>query len=364
MLKPFLRDRWLLVLLFLSLLVRLLSLFPAAVETGYTYGFYPVYSRFLRILLGWIPLSIGDLLYTAAALFLLSKAIKLIRLLAQKRLRAYLSWAVLRRWLRYVIAVYLLFNLSWGLNYDRQGIAKQLGLQVGPYTRAELFELAGVLQQRLNTYAATQDTVKRQALEKNSLLFAEGRRNYDSVRRLYPFLAYHNPSVKASLFSPIGHYFGFSGYINPFTGEAQLNTTEPIYTLPFVVDHEMAHQLGYGKENEANFVSYLACKASPNADFRYSVYYELYFDAFYECVRTGDTTAVKALRATLHPRARQDRLNEIQFRAKRRNGLQPLVSDVYGSYLKMNRQPLGLATYDEVIAWLIGYKKKFGAQEL
>jgi hypothetical protein len=364
MLKPVLRDRPLLFLLLLSLFVRLFSLFPNAVEHWYTYGFYPLYSRLIRLLLGWIPFSVGDLLYTATAIFLLIKAVKVVRLLVRKRLKTHLSWVLFRKWLRRILIIYLLFNLSWGLNYDRIGIAAQLGLQVGPYTHQDLFELANVLQQRLNSYAALQDTVKRQELDQNGFLFREGVMNYDQVRLQYPFLTYHTPSIKPSIFSPVGHYFGFSGYLNPFTGEAQLNTTEPVFVKPFVVDHELAHQLGYGKENEANFVSYLACKTSANNDFRYSVYYELYFDAYYECLRTGDTAAIRQLRASLHPRARRDKLEELAFRLKKKNGLQPYVSDFYGNYLKLNRQPHGLDTYNEVIAWLIGYMRKFGKEAM
>lgn len=364
MLQTLQRNRWLLILLVLCLLVRLFSLFPAAVERYYTYGFYPYYSDFLRYILGWIPFSTGDLLYTATVIFLIAKLVKAIRLAFKKRLKAHLDWPFFRKWICRILAVYLIFNLSWGLNYDRKGIAPQLGLSVGNYTKDELFTLTAVLQQRLNQYAARQDTVKRLELENNDFLFTQGAYNYARGQSPYPFLFGGNPSIKPSMFSEVGHYFGFSGYLNPFTGEAQVNTTEPVFVRPFVVDHEIAHQLGYGKENEANFVSYLACKGSGNMDFRYSAYYELYFDAFYECLRTGDTTAIKQLRTTLHPRARQDKRDEIAFRLKRKNGLQPFVSDFYGGYLKMNRQPHGLDTYNEVIAWLISYMKKFGKERI
>src|SRR6185436_11162142 len=116
-----------------------------------------------------------------------------------------------------------------------------------------------------------------------------------------------------------GHYFGFSGYLNPFTGESQMNTAEPVFNKPFVIGHEIAHQLGYGKENEASFVSYLASKNSDNNDFRYSVYYELFFNAFIECTMTKDTARTNAMRRSLHSRARIDKVEELKFRMKMTN---------------------------------------------
>ncbi len=69
------------------------------------------------------------------------------------------------------------------------------------------------------------------------------------------------------MYSYLGNYLGFTGYYNPFTGEAQVNTTVPLFVQPFTTCHEIGHQLGYAKENEANFAGYLAAKSSPDAGF-------------------------------------------------------------------------------------------------
>lgn len=55
-----------------------------------------------------------------------------------------------------------------------------------------------------------------------------------------------------------------------------MNTTVPRFLEPYVTAHEMAHQLGYAKENEANFVGFLACRSYDNPAFRYSAYYDMY----------------------------------------------------------------------------------------
>jgi hypothetical protein len=37
---------------------------------------------------------------------------------------------------------------------------------------------------------------------------------------------------------------------------------------------------------------------------------------------------------------------------------------MYDSYLKMNNQPKGQRTYNEVITWLVAYYKKYGVGAL
>lgn len=364
MLKSLLRDRWLLFLLFLSILVKLFSLNEYWVERYYTYGFYPVFSKVLRSILGWIPFSIGDILYFLAFIYIVMKTWKLLRILAKRKVKEYLSWILFRKFLKLVLGIYLVFNIFWGLNYNREGIAGQLELNVQPYTNQELNTLTSLLLQRLNGYAEKVDSVSRMKWDKNHLLFRQGIQDYRAVKNKYSFLTYNIASIKPSLYSSVAHYFGFSGYFNPFSGEAQMNTSEPVFVKPFVLNHEIAHQLGYGKENEASFISFLVSKESSSIDFRYSVYYELFYNALSELRMNKDTAATKKFISQLHSRVRYDKREEIKFRSKRKNKMQPYVSDFYDNYLKANNQPGGLATYNEVTAWLIAFMKKYGVEDL
>jgi hypothetical protein len=46
------------------------------------------------------------------------------------------------------------------------------------------------------------------------------------------------------------------------------------------------------------------------------------------------------------------------------NPIEPFIRSLYGNYLKANEQPQGLMSYNEVIAWLIAYYKKYGADAI
>ena len=361
MFKALFLDRYLILLFFLAVLIKFFSLNADWVEKYYTFGLYPVVSVTLRILFGWIPFSLGDLLYVLAFIWLVRKVWKLVVLLKRQQARAYLSWQLFRKYLKLALLVYIIFSLFWGLNYYRKGIEKQLALDLKPYGSRDLFELTTVLQQRLNSYAANVDSAQRLRYNQNRFLFAKGAEAYDSAQKSLSFLHYGRRSVKPSLFTSIGKWFGFTGYYNPFTAEAQLKTDIPVFLKPFVVAHEMAHQLGYAKENEANFVGYLTCKASGNTDFLYSAYFDLYRDAVAECASFLGKKEMDSLRSKLPERVAADLHDLRLYLIRNKNFIEPLMSGAYDRYLKLNNQPKGHATYSEVIAYLIAYMKKYGA---
>ena len=250
MLKSLLRDKLLVVLIFLTVVIKILSLNESWVEQYYTYGAYPVISAGLRFLFGWLPFSFGDLVYLAAVFYIIAKTIKFIGILKRREVKSYLGWILLRKFLRLILWIYLVFNIFWGLNYNRLGVASQFKLDVQPYSITQLDTLMSVLQERLNNYAVSVDSLKREALNRNKNLFAQAIANYKTIERSMPFLVYRYPSIKPSMFSHIGHYFGFTGYYNPFSGEAQIKTTVPFFLKPFVATHEIGHQLGYAKKTK------------------------------------------------------------------------------------------------------------------
>lgn len=364
MFKALYSDRFLLLLLFLAFCTKLFSLSPTRVEQTYTFGLYPFLSSGLRTLLGWIPFSLGDLLYFLAIAWAIRKLWKLAVLVRRKEAKDHLSWRLLCKYLKISLVVYLVFSLFWGLNYFRQGVPAQLHLDVEPYSVQDLFTVTLLLQQRLNASAEEVDSLQRLRYNNNRFLFQQGVQAYQQIRQQYPFLTYLHTSIKPSLLTPIGRFVGFTGYYNPFTGEAQLKTDIPVFIKPFVVTHEMAHQLAYAKENEASFVAFLACKQSPDVYLRYSAYFELYRDALSECLQTPNEAMTNTLRQNVHSRVRNDNNELRRYLLRQQNFIEPLMTGVYDRYLKLNNQPKGKATYNEVVAYLIAYLKKYGKEAI
>jgi Protein of unknown function (DUF3810) len=343
----------------MAVAIKIVAAFPPVVERYYSNGLYQYISAVQRLLLGWAPFSLGDCLYAAAILYLLVKLMKFIKIIF-KREASRRFWLNGLKWLLFHgLAVYVLFNILWGLNYNRLGIGNQLNLEMKEYTSNDLATVMQVIIQRLHQ----NDSVgrKERSLYANpDSLFEKAIEAYRLSPGQLNWLRYSNPSLKPSLFGTLGNYLGYTGYYNPFSGEAQVNTKVPLFVQPFTTCHEIGHQLGYAKENEANFAGYLSAKSSDKAAVRYSLYFDLYNYGIRELFNR-DSVKAKGLHAQLSKTVKEDFAELKRFNIRYQNPIEPYIRKIYGRYLMANEQPAGMQSYNEVMAFLIGYYKKYGA---
>ncbi len=328
------------------------------IEMYYSNGLYPPLARTLRFLLGGIPFSLGDVLYAFVLLYILWELALWVRRLVTpgfsraQKLRPLLLASIA------VLVLYVYFYLFWGLNYYRLGIEHQLGLKNQRPPAAALTSLTAEMLENVNRTKAVclgrQDTVMSQ-----ERLLESSHAAYRKLERRFPFLRHRQFSVKPSLFGKMGNYVGFQGYYNPFTGEAQINMRVPNFVLPFVTCHEMAHQLGYASESEANFVGFLAASHSTDTLMQYSAYFDMFLYAWNK-LRQVDSAAAAALSQQLHPGAKRDLAYLHAFNRKYRSVLQDLTTTFYDYYLRQNRQRKGIDSYGEVTGWLIAFREKYG----
>jgi hypothetical protein len=347
--------------------IQIIQLFPLWIEQMYSRGWYIGISIVLRNITGWIHFSIGDIMYILFGFSLLFKLIKGVVLVIKRQF----SWAQfghsISKIIRGSLWLYIWFIVLWGFNYSRLGIAHQLKLQHQEYCKEEVVVLTNQLIVKMNELRRE---LKDPVLPQPTLhhIFEEAENSYENISSDFSFLSYHSPSVKSSLYSPLGNYFGFTGYYNPFTGEAQVRNDVPRILIPYIVCHEMAHQLGYASESEANFVGYLSSSSSKDIYFRYSVYLDMFSYAQGEEIKmflldrdiNGLKTVLKENKKNLDSLVRKDRKEIREFFHKRENKISPMVSNVYDQYLKMNKQLAGINSYNEIIGWLLAYQKKYG----
>lgn len=353
---------WILLIV-AAIIVKFASTQPIWVEEKYSTGLYPIISKIQRSIFGWIPFSIGDLFYGFLVIVILFKTGQFIKYIFKKKINRQYLLNGLKQALFLFLFIYVFFYGLWGLNYSRKGITYQLNLEVKKYALADLDTVAEIVQQRLNFYADNIDLKQRDSFNKKRVLFEKATEAYLYANNSYPFLTYEAQSIKPSIFSYLGNYFGFQGYYNPFSGEAQVNTTIPSFLEPYVSTHEVGHQLGYAKENEANFVGFLACKSYPNNTYRYSMYFDMYLYVMSE-LAVKDSALALAYKEKLHPQVKADIAEYKSFFKKYRNPIEPIISSLYDGYLQANDQPEGKRTYNMVVAYLIAFYKKYGKDAL
>jgi hypothetical protein len=152
---------------------------------------------------------------------------------------------------------------------------------------------------------------------------------------------------------------GYSGYFNPFTGEAQLNDAVPSVLHPFVIAHEIGHQLGFAREQDANLAGFLASRASADSIMRYAAYFDMFLYANAALFSTDSLTARKHL-SELHPHAKRDLESLRAFRKQYRTPVEDVIDYVYDHYLKANGQMEGTRSYSIVVRTLLALYRAEG----
>ncbi|PIA79333.1 amino acid permease [Gaetbulibacter sp. 4G1] len=330
--------------------VKWLAHYPEFIESYYSNGLYPYISKIFRYVLGWLPFSFGDLIYALAIIYAIRWLYK-----NRKRLRK-----DTKQWFIDVFAVvsifYFAFHLFWGLNYYRLPLHKNLNLK-HDYTTEQLVSVTKKLIEKSNDYhlkITNNDTVKVDIPYSKSEVFEISKKGYDNLKQVFPHLEYKPKSVKKSLFSYPLTYMGFSGYLNPLTNEAQVDAIIPIYKFPTTTAHEIAHQLGYAAENEANFIGTLATINNDDIYFKYTGYTfglrfclnEIYRrdEALYEII-------VKTVNKGILKNYKEVR----DFWETHQNPTEPLFKLFYSNFLKANSQEKGMESYSYVVALLVNY---------
>lgn len=343
-----------LILLLVIILLHILALQTSFIEIVYSAYIYPPISFLLRLFTGWIPFSIGDVLYACAIVWLIVKTIQFFRTKPSWK-NFFLS---LRNLFVKCLWIYIVFLVFWGLNYYRYGIGYYLKLYPDEYSTQDLRTVTAKLRDALNASSKLLDGSHINYANEQSTL-NQAISLYDSAKQVYSYLNYDHHSVKKMLFGTVGNYSGFLGYYNPFTGEAQVNTKMPAFIIPFTACHEIAHQLGFASESEASFVGYLVVKSGSNKTFNYSAYFDLFGFANSE-LYSRDSLAAKQNVKLLDTLVKKDFAEYREYLKAYQNPLEPLLTKLYGNYLKAHNQPQGIESYDEVVAWIIAYYKKYG----
>lgn len=336
------------------LIVQFLSQKTAFIEQYYATGIYPYISNFFRFLLGWVPFSFGDLLGLFLISVLIYKVYKLVKTKFQNLINNFLQL------ITFLSILYFAFYLFWGLNYFREPLAKNLGLQQSQYTTDQLINVTTKIIEKLNTQQlkiTNNDTLKVIVPYSTSEIYEKVPLAYNYVAKDYPQLRYTNPSIKSSLVSLFQSYNGTAGYLNPITGEAQVNDMLPKAGYPSTACHEVAHQIGWSAENDANFVGFLACIYSNDPYFNYSGY-RMAFRYCMREIRKRNPEQYKVLWKKTNKGIAKELKDNYAFWRQFENPIEPLLKKGYNSYLKANNQTKGIDSYSYVVDLLIAYFEK------
>jgi len=342
------------------------SYWPTGISTFYTpYIFKPI-SNFLRFLFGKIYFPIGELVYLALVIILIFSCLKWIWVYRNDF--KYLSfWKhQLVKWLNGFFAIFLVFELIWGLNYQKLDPSTDFKLKVPlVYTERQMDSLSLKLINDLNFTRSKMSDFDPKMMNFDTIL-SQNRVEFAKNAQNRPFLKYQNTSLKKAIFPSWGDYFGYLAFYQPLTGEAIVRGDLPPFTWPFTISHEIAHQIGYASEDQANFIAFVIGIESEQPVFNYATQLQLFTYAQYAhlnfIAKRGDFALYKEIvernKKLLHPQVLEDRrLIKAFFRQKQDLQIKG-TEEMYNQFLIWNKQTKGIESYNDVLLWVLAYESK------
>ena len=253
------------------------------------------------------------------------------------------------------LALYAGYSLLWGVYYYGDDFIAESGLERSDISLEQLETVTVYFAEKLNEYSSL---VER---DENGLYIADREDILDRSDEVYigieqKFPSLEGPDIRAKglRFSRILSYMDFTGFFFPFTAEANVNTDFPPGLFASTVAHELAHQRGVAKEQEANFVAVLSCLDYGDADYCYSACM-LAYTHLGNALHSADYSAWLMVYSGLEENVLRDfeanRLYWKQFETP----VQTVSTGVYEGFLQSYDQTLGMKSYGACVDLLVNY---------
>ncbi|MET3038257.1 DUF3810 domain-containing protein [Chryseobacterium sp. NRRL B-14859] len=311
--------------------------------------FFELQKKIHQMLFNRVPFSAGDLIYILLGIALIYSLITLFK----KKKRA----CSLIRILIIINIFYFTYQVFWGMLYFQPPVIKKLSSQEKPEVNKAKRLATIYLERCKQTRQSVQEDDKGrfiitdlESIQQEILHQQTKLPSYISDKKTTQVL-----SIKPSLFKNVMSFTGILGYYNPFTAEAQYNSELPSTFIPFTTAHETSHQLGFAREQEANFIGYLIGVHSNNPELRYSTEY-FTLKSLLRFIAEEDPEFVKSALHNYSPAMKRDRAYEKEFVFNHQGWLDDFFGFTNNLFLKSNQQE-GSVTYSYFIDLLLNYEK-------
>ena len=266
-----------------------------------------------------------------------------------------------------VSALALVFTLNCGINYYRLPFSAHSGLEIRKSSAEELYSLCGYLVDQINRTEEKMSVLspyEGQTAETPPPTFGmlnsygeEARAAMEGLGEEFPELGGFYPRPKALLVSRILSVQQLCGIYSPFTVEANYNREMPRYNIPHTICHELSHLKGFMREDEANFIGYMACIGSDDLQFRYSGYLTGWVYAGNALAKI-DMDAYIELHKKLPPQAVVDLAYNNAFWDHFDGKVAEASTRVNDTYLKMQNQTDGVKSYGRMVDLMLAYYRE------
>ncbi len=253
---------------------------------------------------------------------------------------------------------YSVYVFSAAVSYNSTPLSEKLGFSNEKITVDGLWAAAEYTVKKMNSELEEIEFIYK---DRSVMPYTLGELNahlldaYDIAAEKYSFIPRLKSRIKPVALSEALTYTHISGLYSYYTGEVNLNINFPDYNLPFTAAHELAHQRGIIREDEANFMAFLVCIGSDEPYIRYSGYLGMY-EYLLPALRSADYGAFAQAYTSLDPRVRSEISAYNKFFEKYRlNTAAKVSSAINDTYLKIQGVSEGEKSYGMVVDLAVAY---------
>ncbi len=220
-----------------------------------------------------VPFSLGEIMICLGILLMLAVPILLIlkRVTDKKAIAGALS--IILKIIPFILAYIMLTEtLNCFMLYHCSSFASRYGISENQYTPEQLLQLSEDIIEKCNEAAEKVERDENGLFVMTSDRYEASAAAMNSMPEQFDGFDGYYPKPKAMVFSGIMSKFSLMGIYFPFSMESNYNNEMHTVELPATICHEYAHQKGWIQEDEANFISYIACVNYDNPEYVYSGY--------------------------------------------------------------------------------------------
>jgi hypothetical protein len=257
-----------------------------------------------------------------------------------------------------ILLVYSGHLLALGVGHNTTDVADKMGLSEVEVSEENLSETLIYLRDEINELADTLPRDERGVLTHGysySELSKSFSASYSELAEIYGLPSGYYTTAKGVYFSDVMSYLGIGGIYSYITGEANVNTNYPDYVTTFTIAHELSHQRGIMRENEANFIAYILTSTSDSPAIRYCGALNMY-NYFANAIYKTDREAYFEITADLSDLARADLRAASEVSNKFGDTIFEEISDFINDFYLTSSGSGGIVSYSRVVELVLAYR--------
>lgn len=354
--KKSLKVRWIIaaVSLFLSASAIIAANLSTAFADWYAFNFYPILQHIFSGISGIFPFSVGEIMVILAAITAFSAIIYfIIRLIKPKGKRSSFLHSSAATTFMTLSLVAVVFVYNCGINYYRSPFSVYSGIKIEQYTREQVCEVLEYIIAEINSLSGTiaLDEEGKCVLPENFKEQTTGAMKNLALK--YPELDSYYPNAKPVLLSKPWCYTQIVGIFTPFSMEANYNTCNTTESIGHTICHELSHLTGFMREDEANFIAYLACRESGDTYLMYSGYFHTMIQLLNAYYGVAEYDEYVRVLSEINPIIYNQICLKNEYWAQFETPVAEISDTINDTYLKINNQTDGTKSYGRMVDLVI-----------